>query len=397
MKKIITIVGGPVPQKLDPVLNIVPTGNGKLADSIATELESDFIIERVGNFPKGFPMNFEELEKLVQSLKSDVTIFMPHLPNFLVDYQEDKISVENGDSGEIKIHPAPKLVRQIKRRNPETLLIPFKIAREKMSKVEIVRWMLDLRAAIAVYSRIGESKKFFIIDALGNETPVSKEKLPFELQKKLEHYLKAVRRRTIHKKVLTPKVKHLEKLVTFSKKMQPAFSQLIEKNVSSGRWPGNMSLRDHKPFRCTHGFISTKASDGFLITRRNVKKTGLREQDFVFVSLELENGKIPFYGSKNSKPSIDAPVHRVIYEQLPWVNSIIHGHLHISGDVVHKDLLQHWPCGAENEGYDIVKVAPTFHQKLWIANVKGHGFVALIGDKDPAAALDKLSRLDYSF
>ena len=78
------------------------------------------------------------------------------------------------------------------------------------------------------------------------------------------------------------------------------------------------------------------------------------------------------------------------------MQSIVHGHLQVYGDCVHPHKLKRWPCGAENEGLDIITISPKDNvSKLWVVNVEGHGFVALIGDEDPEVALCKLGELSF--
>jgi hypothetical protein len=244
---------------------------------------------------------------------------------------------------------------------------------------------------LAVYSRLGDSGQYYIIDALANEVCVSKEDLPAALALTIGHFLEAIRRRSVRKGHAVPAVPYLDTLVAFSRKMQPAFAQIIERNIASGRWPGNFS------FRCTHGFLSSRVDDGFMITRRNVDKTGLSAGDFVWVSLELADEQLAFWGAEESKPSIDAPVHRVIYRSLPWVRGIVHGHLKAYGEHVHPHMLPRWPCGAENEAFDILSIAPRAQTPdIWIVNIEGHGFVALLGQENPQSGLDTLSELEFS-
>jgi len=396
------IIGGPIPQQIDPVLSLMPTGHGKLAASIADEFaDKGFAVERLGNFAGSDPLSFRELQYLVNYLEGNVVIFMAHLPNVLVDtsswrfqlFSGDgylaKLRLAQGETANLKLKPAPKLVSQIKKLYPEMLLVPFKLAEPGMSRVEIVKWMLDLHAGLAVYSYLGRKGEHFIIDALGNEVVVTRSELPKRLVATVTSILSAVRRRSIRKDLTVPEVPCLDKLVGFSRKMQPAFAQAVIRNVSSGRWPGNFS------FRCTHGFLSSRSQDGFSITRRNVDKTGLTLKDFAWVSLDLHGDKLAFAGQKDVKPSIDAPVHRVIYSELPWVQSIVHGHLQASGNLVFNKELDYWPCGAENGGFEIVNQAPKQKEELWVANIPGHGFIALIGDKDPSRALKKLSQLEF--
>jgi hypothetical protein len=369
----------------------VPSGHGQLAASIADAFEKYFShVERIGNFPGGKACSFAELEDVIPTLAADVVIFMPHLPNVLVEPAPRKLRLREGESGTLTLHPAPKLVQRIKQFHPETLLVPFKLADVDMSRVDIVRWMLELHSALAVYSRLGDSRQYYVIDALANEVAVTKAELPTALVETVSHFLQAKRRRSVWKGDYALEVPVLPAFVAFSRKMQPAFAQIIERNVASGRWPGNFS------FRCTHGFLSARAQRGFAITRRNVSKEGLTTKDFVWVSLELENEALVYYGEEGAKPSIDAPVHRLIYDKLPWVQSIVHGHVQVAGAVCYPIPLPRWPCGAENEGEDILAVAPTQDTELWVANVQGHGFVALLGGTDPRNALDELSKIKFS-
>lgn len=385
----VTVVGGPFAQRVDPVLCLVPTGKGKLASGVADALEKYFgQVERVGNFSKGTVCTFDELQKMIPGMDSNIVVFMPHLPNILVGVSPEKIRIEEGSVGRIEYCRAVKIVENIKQIHPEVLLVPFKIIDKDKLLGDVVRWMLKLHAALAVYSYLGESKTFHIVDALGNDIKLSKEKLPEVLAREIYRMSHAVRRRSVWKGPEIPDVPYLRAYVDFSRRMEPAFTDTI-RNIAVGRWPGNFS------FRCAKGFLSARAGDGFVVTMRNVAKTGLTEKDFVFVSLDLENGKLQFWGRKDAKPSIDSPVHRLIYKELPWVMGIVHGHLHAKGNCVYENMLTRWPCGAENEAEEILKVAPGTYRKLWIVNVSGHGFVALIGDEDPSEALDELSRMGF--
>lgn len=386
----VTVVGGPFRQSIDPVPQLVPTGKGNLATRIADELGKYFSnVERIGNFPGGKPCSFEGLREMMQQVETNVLIFMPHLPNILVDQSITKIRIKEGESGCIKFREAPKIVEGLKQIHPEMLLVPFKLADEQTSRGDIARWMLKLHAALAVYSFLGDSKTFFIADALGNDIKVSKENLPEALAREIYRVFHATRRRSSWKGKELPKIPYLDQLVGFSGKMEPVFANTI-RNVLVDRWPGNFS------FRCAQGFLSTRVNDkGFAITIRNVAKTGLTEKDFVFVRLDLKDNKPQFWEREDTKPSIDSPVHRIIYERLSWVNGIVHGHLHAQGNCVHGHMLDRWPCGSENEAYEILEVVSKTAQHLWVVNVEGHGFVALIGDKNPTEALDRLSELSF--
>lgn len=390
-KKKITVVGGPFSQDIDPVLRLVPKGSGKLAEEIALELEKEFMVERLGNFTTAKPCSIAVLADELKSLNTNVVVFLPHLPNVTVEYSPTKIRLPDYEQeGVIKIWPAAKLVASIKKLHPNCLLVPFKLADDNTTTVEIVRWMLKLHAGLAVYSRLGDINNYTIIDALANKIEVTRQGLPKALTEEIRKNLSGIRRGSQQVGQDVPKVPQLEQLVAFSRKMQPAFSQIMEKNVMSGRWPGNIS------FRCSHGFLSARDSSGFVITKRDVDKTGLTEKDFVQVSLELLDNKLAYSGADNAKPSVDAPVHRLIYKNLSWVKAIVHGHLQVEGNPVFEGQITRWPCGAENEADEIIRVAPKDALPLWVANINGHGFIALIGDENLEKGLNALSSLNFS-
>jgi hypothetical protein len=369
----------------------MPTGKGKLAASISDSLEKRFrSVSRIGNFSGGTPCTFDELQEQIKGIDANIVVFMPHLPNIIVGRNQEKLRIEEGSTGKIEYCRAVKIVGEIKKIHPEILLVPFKIIEKDKGVGDVLRWMLNIHAALSVYSYLGESKVLHIVDALGNGITVSKENLPEALAQEIYRFSHAIRRRSVWMGPVVPVVPHLRAFVDFSRKMEPAFSNIIG-NVVVGRWPGNFS------FRCAQGFLSARSGNGFVVTKRNVAKSGLTEQDFVFVSLDLSGEKLQYWGDKNAKPSIDSPGHRLIYEELDWVEGIVHGHLHVIGDeeCVYGGMLERWPCGAENEAKEILKVAPKTCQKIWIVNVAGHGFVALIGDQDPTEALDKLSGMSF--
>ena len=399
MKKIIaTVFGGPIPQHIDPVMMLMPTGRGKLAQEIAKEMMRHVDeVKLIGNFDGDLTHDFHSIEQEINTLDSHVVIFMPHLPNFFAyDHHchgvacSQKIRVLDDGVEKLDLYRTPKLLLKIKKLHPETLLVPFKIADPEMMTVDIIRWMLDAHAALAVYSRLGDSQHFWILDVLGNEISCDRSNLPKMLVKEILRFTHAIRRRSTQVGEDIPFVPHLKDFVDFSCAMQPAFSQIIEKNVGSGRWPGNFS------FRCTYGFMSTRFDQGFVITKRNVSKSGLNEKDFVYVDGILHEEVLHYTGSIDAKPSVDAPVHRAIYAELPWVQGIVHGHLHCEGLDVYQGMLSRWPCGAENEAYEIIAKAPTSSRDLWVANIDGHGFVALIGSLPITIGLKKLSMLQYT-
>lgn len=65
-----------------------------------------------------------------------------------------------------------------------------------------------------------------------------------------------------------------------------------------------------------YGNASLRCSGSFLITKSNIPKVKLQPDDFVVAT------------SENS--SINAPIHKKIYDVFPNINYIIHGHAYLS-------------------------------------------------------------------
>jgi len=217
----VMVVGGPFPQNVDPVLRLVPTGEGFLAARISDALEKNFErVLRVGNFPGGDFCTFQELADRMASLDANVLVFLPHLPNILIESSLTKIRIEEGERGAIHYVRAPKIVESIKAQYPEVLLVPFKLADKLPDHLKIqlgiVRWMLDVHSALAVYSVLGESDRYYIIDALANEISVSKSDLPAVLAGTIVNFVKAIRRRSERIGEVVPEVRYLNEFVAFS-------------------------------------------------------------------------------------------------------------------------------------------------------------------------------------
>lgn len=99
----VALVGGPFVQKVDPALSLVPTGKGRLAAGISDSLEKRFSrVERIGNFSGAAACTFEELFGMVAGMDANIVVFMPHLPNIIVEGSPHKLRIEEGAVGRIE-------------------------------------------------------------------------------------------------------------------------------------------------------------------------------------------------------------------------------------------------------------------------------------------------------
>jgi len=137
------------------------------------------------------------------------------------------------------------------------------------------------------------------------------------------------------------------------------------------RFVGNASLRFKSATRCMSGFPAIRRDDYILISRRNVDKTGISEKDFVPCYLD-EDGRVAFVGE--NKPSVDAPVQLRLFNALPNIDYILHGHCYIKGAPMTSMAI---PCGAVEEVDEtlatLAKQYKTLEGTFYVLNLKGHG------------------------
>ena len=133
-------------------------------------------------------------------------------------------------------------------------------------------------------------------------------------------------------------------------------------NERGGRYFGNVSTRCGKMFpsyRLEHDIV--------LMSGRNVSKSRISEEDFVYT--KLVDGKVLYHGEK--KPSVDTPIQLNMYEYYKNINFIIHGHAYID-DIGFTE--HYYPCGDLRELF-VVKEKVGSNSKSLVLNLKNHGFV----------------------
>ena len=167
-----------------------------------------------------------------------------------------------------------------------------------------------------------------------------------------------------------------KKFLSFVRESAKTFHELMCLPKDVKRFVGNASLRFKTPTRCMNGFPAIRKDDMILMSRRNVDKTGIDEDDFVPCYLE-DNGNVAYFG--DNKPSVDSPVQLRLFEEFPSIDYILHGHCYIKNALMTTSPV---PCGAIEEIDEIMKVAKhrckasgeTMQDiKNFVLNLKGHG------------------------
>jgi hypothetical protein len=143
--------------------------------------------------------------------------------------------------------------------------------------------------------------------------------------------------------------------------------------ANADRLLGNMS------FRCEAGFPSLKADNMVFVSRRNIDKRSIDIGGMVAISKHKINGLIGYYGEH--KPSVDAPIQKSIYDQIPWARFMLHSHVYIEGAPMTGSAI---PCGAFEEFEEIMYQYNKFaesHQGMnpqsFRINLRGHGSLAI--------------------
>ena len=180
-----------------------------------------------------------------------------------------------------------------------------------------------------------------------------------------------------------------KRFLEFVKSSAEVFHRLMCLPPDVKRFVGNASLRFKTPTRCMNGFPAMRKDGYVLISRRNVDKTGISEKDFVPCFLD-EDGNVAFGGE--NKPSVDSPVQLRLFNKLPNIDYILHGHCYIKDAPMTSLAI---PCGAVEEvGETLRCIEDTYGTddgKFYTINLKGHGCLIMAN----AVELDKMESVEF--
>jgi len=131
--------------------------------------------------------------------------------------------------------------------------------------------------------------------------------------------------------------------------------------VNPNRLLGNAATR------CAYGFPAVRDSaDRIFVSGRNTPKETINSSNFVELGGFGLQG-LQYYG--NLKPSVDAPMQRILFIDRPDIKYMIHGHCYIDGAPFTNNVL---PCGAINEFCEIFDAVGPNASEI-IVNLRGHG------------------------
>lgn len=316
------------------------------------------------------PEKLEDLRELAKYNLADIDLllWMPDIPN-----------------EEEKVYPIKK---------QGAILILSKVIREGYDLGEAVSRIFKMHgnACIAIKKTSATTVSFYefnLIDALGNSWTsgwtIDLKKLSSSIEEFVKWANSSVRMNSL-------KVDYPEENAIILEEVQEAihdpltavhrelldFCQIVRKVADlvekerGGRYFGNASTR------CARTFSTMRQDDNkeiIIVSGRNVAKDRLQPTDFVATLLKEQT--ILF--SAENKPSVDTPIQLQLYQKLPRINYMIHGHAHIEG----YPFTEHYvACGDLNEVNEILHQLynSTSEVSHFALNLKNHGF--LIGSHD---------------
>lgn len=241
------------------------------------------------------------------------------------------------------------------------ILICSKVMREGYTLFDAVTRIFKMHgnAVIVIYKEPGKNFRFELVDALANIW-YSGDNISMLCKyiTELCEWTKAAIRVSIpkaHQDVSVFNIPPLDSFIDINRHL--AYKSATQ---CGNRYFGNFSTR------CTKLFPSHRGSNFIVMSPRNVDKRTLTADDMV----QIVDGA--YIGDR--KPSVDAPVQLAIYDAVPEINYMIHGHAYVEGVPTTE---HYFPCGDMREVADTVRLL----KKGYVAiNLRNHGF--LLATKD---------------
>lgn len=286
-------------------------------------------------------INGGNISQLPKQLDSDLTIWMPNISN-----------------EEEKNYPIKK---------KGSVLICSKLMHEGVKITDAVSRIFKLHgnAVICIYPPIQSSLyKFELRDALNNiwYNGYSIDSLIISIFSFTIFTSKAKRIQTtqnnldkeLYKDTFNIYKQDLQQLININKKLQNHIQ-----TSCGNRFFGNLSTR------CQKLFPTLKTNEGMFVSPRNINKESITPEDMILYINDT------YYGDR--KPSVDSPTQWRLYNNLPNINYMIHGH----ATFIHPDIettQNYCLCGDINEVYEVLMLVNKT-EYVFCINLKNHGFL----------------------
>lgn len=294
------------------------------------------------------------IDNLPEKLHSDLNIWMVNVSN------EEKKEYPKKKAGSCLI--VSKVVRSIE-------------GEHKFFQPLTRIFRMNANAVIAIEKNPDSGEFIFsLVDALGNIW-VTTDSIIRLADTILNFYFWSSKqvRKSSEQALVTPHSKYVENLDDFLWLVRKNAQNIMTKQ--GDRFFGNCSTR------CMSTFPSSRLTNGCMVSGRNSSKEGITVADMVYAWSDGDDTVIQYCGDR--KPSVDTPVQLALYQALPKINYMIHGHAFYDG-LGFPTTAHYCPCGDMREVDEILNIV-SGNASGFVINLKGHGF--LIG----ASTLDTLS------
>ncbi len=205
-----------------------------------------------------------------------------------------------------------KVIEDLKKKNPRMILIQSKRVIEKeYLPSDIIGRLLKSHSLLGIMITKESGKyRYRLLDPLGNQWSDTDDisKIGETINHRLSYLLNLNR---INSVKIDTDVEHKapREFIDVIKNYGVEFTKYVNA-INPNRLLGNASTR------CAKGFPAIRMDDHILVTKRNVDKQTLSEDDFVLVERKMDS--VVNYKGEN-KPSVDTPIQLKIFEHYPFL------------------------------------------------------------------------------
>lgn len=260
-----------------------------------------------------------------------------------------------------------KVIDRLKTKNQRMILIQSKrVIEQEYTPSDVIGRLLKSHSLLGIMITKDNSKyRFRLFDPLGNQWADTDDirTIGETINHRLD-YLLGLSRINSKNVEMVEDYKVPVEFLDIVKKYGSEFTKYVNA-INPNRLLGNASTR------CAKGFPAIRMNDHILVTKRNVDKQTLSEDDFVLVEDNIDV-TVKYKGS--NKPSVDTPIQVKLFEHFDNIKYIIHGHAYVKDGIFTVNKI---PCGYVEEYEEIKELIGDKNAANFKINLRGHGCIIL--------------------